>query len=203
MTILQITGKADKRMITYPFMKICALAGKTTIITDDITYRRLYEGHEDVGYIDNVEINIVRDLSGSDAVTSAKMYEMQKEKEEFDYLVYITDYFISEGAEAVIGMCEQNKTFEGWTLEELYEHTSKITPCLLSMGKNEQSRWEKMNLEQISWEIKYFDYILETERKRKLMPLKDKSIIHLLSKAFCNSLKLTPNNFQKIAGRKI
>ena len=126
MIILGVTGKADKRIITYPLLKMCTLAGKTAVLTDDTTYRRLYEGYDNQGYIDNVEINIVPELCGENAEQIAQEYEERKREENFEYLIYISDVYISKNADSILALLEFNKTFLGWTIEELNE----TNPCI-------------------------------------------------------------------------
>ena len=88
-----ITGKADKRIISYPLMHICNYAGKTCLITDDVNYKRLYGGYNMQGDIDNVHIEIIPPV---DANTDLSDLFTAKEEYGYDILILVLDSYMTE-----------------------------------------------------------------------------------------------------------
>ena len=200
MTILAIVGKADKRVAAYPLMKTLSLMGKTCVITDDVTYRRLYSGTEDNGIINDVEIFIRKDLSRA----LAERMEMEKEANGCDYLLYLTDTFIPDHAEKVVALCSQSRTFCGEDIEGLREEDEegRIVFATMALYAKPKNYWG-VPLTQILWKPDYVEYVCDTEERRILMPLKDKIMDEFICTIFADILKLTPQNMKKIMNRKL
>lgn len=200
MTILAIVGKADKRVLAYPLMKALSLMGNTCVVTDDVAYRRLYSGTADSGAIDDVEINIRKNLSEDEAE------EMKKDKEEegFDFMLFLTDTFVPDYAEKVVALCSQSRTFLGEEIDGLAENNEDGRFVFATMALYTKSKkfW-KIPLTQIIWNADYVEYACETEEKRQLMPLKDKTVNGFLCNAFAQTLNLNPVNMKKILNRKL
>ena len=93
-----VTGKADKRVISYPLMHICNYSGKTCLITDDVNYKRLYGGYEKTGDIDNVHIEIIPPVSPDEDLS-----ELFQEKEEYGYdiLILVLDSYLADGMDRI------------------------------------------------------------------------------------------------------
>lgn len=200
MTILAIVGKADKRVIAYPLMKTCGLMGKTCVVTDDVTYRRLYSGTENTGYINDVEVNIEKDL-GKDI---AERIELKKYEDGFDYLIYLADTFIPPNATKVIALCSQSRTFCGEEIEGILEddEDGRIALATITLYAKAKNYW-KVPITQIVWKPEYVQYVCETEERRILLPLKDKLINGFLCGTYAKTLNLTTGNMKKIMDRKI
>lgn len=200
MTVIAIVGKADKRILAYPLMKTCGLMGKTCVVTDDVTYRRLYSGTEDTGVINDVEVKIEKDLT----TQLAEEIEKQKTEEEVDYIIYLTDTFIPPSAQKVVALCSQSRTFLGEEIEGLLEQDEegRIVLSTIALYSKSKNYW-KVPVTQLIWRPEYIQYVCETEERRVLIPLKDKTINAFLCDAFAKTLNLTAGNMKKIMDRKI
>lgn len=199
MVILAITGKTDKRILAYPLMKACGLMGKTCAIAEDAAYRRLYSGTGDTGYINDVEVNIVTGLTPE----LAERMEQEKQREDFDYLIYLTESFVPPDAAKVAALCSTSRTFCGDELEGVLEDAQgRIVLASLTVSPKPKNYW-KVPLMQIPWKPEYIQYICETEENRRLTPLKDKTVSQFLCGAFSKALSLQPGNMKKIMDRKL
>lgn len=198
MVILAIVGKTDKRILAYPLMKTCGLMGNTCVITDDGAYRRLYHGMEDTGFINDVEINIVKGINNG----TAEILETQKANEDFDYLIYLTEAFVPPGAGKVVGLCSPSRTFCGEDLEGVLEDADNIVLATLTVYPKPKGYW-KVPLVQMVWKPDYVQYVCETEENRHLSPLKDKVVNQFLCDAFSRVLNLQHGSMKKIMERKL
>lgn len=200
MTIISFVGKADKRILAYPMMKTCGLMGNTCVVTDDVTYRRLYPGTENTGCINDVEINIEK---GLDACI-AKQLEQEKAENGCDYLIYLTDTFIPQTAARVVALCSRSRTFCGEEIEGVLERDEddRIAPATLTLSAKPKSYW-KIPVTQIVWKPEYMHYVCETEERRMLTPFKDRLINGFLCSVFAESLNLSQKDMRKIMDRKI
>ena len=200
MTILAIVGKADKRVLAYPLIKALSLMGKTCVVTDDVAYRRLYSGTADSGIIDDVEINIQKSLSED----VAEEMEKDREETEFDYMLFLTDTFVPDHAGKVVALCSQSRTFLGEEIDGLAEENDDGRFVFATMALyTKTKRFWKVPLTQIVWKADYVEYACETEERRQLMPLKDKTVDGFLCDAFAQTLNLNPMNMKKILDRKL
>lgn len=200
MTVLAFVGKADKRILAYPLMKTCGLMGRACVVTDDVAYRRLYSGTRDIGYVNDVEIIIAKDLDAG----VAERIERQKMQEGVDYLIYLADTFIPSTAVKVVALCSQSRTFCGEEIEGILERDEdgRLVLATLALNAKPKNYW-KVPITQIVWRPEFVHYVCETEEKRILAPLKDKQILSFLCNAFAKALNLTTGDMKKIMGRRI
>lgn len=199
MISLAIAGKADKRILAYPLVKTLALMGKTLVATDDAAYRRLYSGTGDKGMINDVEIRIVKDFSGD------SMEGLLEEAEEggFDYALYLTECHVPQDAVRTVALCSPAHTFLGSSLEELVEYQEcDYVFASLTVIEKPKGYW-KQPVTQILWKPEYLQYVCEVEERRCLMPLKDKTVVPFLCRAFADSLHIDQAKMAKVMKRKL
>ena len=128
-----VTGKADKRVISYPLMHICNYSGKTCLITDDVNYKRLYGGYEKTGDIDNVHIEIIPPVSPDEDLS-----ELFQEKEEYGYdiLILVLDSYLADGMDRIYVIGNRIRTFMGIEIEEVMEEHQNTTAFAVSLVKH-------------------------------------------------------------------
>lgn len=197
---LVITGKADKRIITYPLMRACSIAGRTWVVTDDAAYKRLYIGKENHGEIEGIKISILPTMD----VQRIKEVEEQAIKNETEYLIYISDSYYSKDAGHILMLCEQNSTFLGTYIEDIIDDQDNITfgTLTLNLRKNTAPVPKDVHMHQIIWRPEYSFYLFQVEEIRQLLPLKDKSVSALLVDAFADVLNIKPAAFNDLLKRK-
>jgi len=88
MAIISVVGNLDKRIIAIPLARGLMIDGKTAIITDDTSYKRLYKGSGNLGNISGLDIVIDYDLNEKSVEKLAETYESYK------HYVYVSDSFI-------------------------------------------------------------------------------------------------------------
>lgn len=197
---IAITGKADKRILAYPFMRACSIAGRTSVITDDMAYKRLYAGTENQGVIEEIKINILPLLSEQ----SLAEIEEQEINRETEYLIYISDTYYPKDAGHVLMLCEYNSTFMGTSMEDIIEEQENITfgTLTLTPRKNKSVIPKGVQFHQIIWKPEYSIYLFQTEELRQLQPLKDKLVSAFLVNAFAGILDIKPATFYELLKRK-
>lgn len=191
-----ITGKADKRLVTYPLMFFADSTGKTRLITDDPNYRRLYEGYGTEGDIDNIHIEI-HPLFPEDADLTG--YIERSEDEGYDTLIFVLDAHREEkGFDRIIILAHQYLTFLGADIEEVIEDTPNISVIALSLGKMQMQSQGKIR--PYSWQIDDFAYLAMVEEMRKLMPPRNKKLTAFLKKDIMSALPgLTSSAYDNLA----
>lgn len=94
--IISIVGNVDKRVVAYPLMRALAVQGKTTVVTDDTSFKRLYLEDSNNGVISNVNVIIV------EKVTKESIDLMSDNSEEVINKVFISNNYIYEGSDKTI-----------------------------------------------------------------------------------------------------
>ena len=199
MKIFSIAGKADKRPLTYPFLKILALAGHTLVITDDPAYRRLYRGYEKEGEICNIKITVIPELSEDkiDPLISAIG------ENEYDYIILITESFCYMEADACLCVCARNISFFGTKLDEFSEKYPEAKKVFMPIGVFDKKAWRNAATMVLPWNDKNFSYIYSCEEAMTLLPFNDKLTLEILGVAFRQQMGLTERAFVKAAQRKL
>lgn len=197
---IAITGKADKRILTYPLMRACSIAGRTSVITDDAAYKRLYAGKENNGEIEGIKINVLPTMSNKEIA----VIEKQEIESETEYLITISDSYYSKEADHILMLCEQNSTFLGNYIEDIIDDQDNVTfgTLTLNPGKIKALVPKDVSMHQITWKPEHSLYLFQVEEMRQLYPLKDKNISALLVDAFADTLKIKPVSFYELLKRK-
>jgi hypothetical protein len=197
---IAITGKADKRILAYPFMRACSIAGRTCVITDDTAYKRLYAGTENQGEIEGIKIHILPLLSEQ----NLPEIEERLISKETEYLIYISDTYYPKDAGHILMLCEYNTTFMGNSLEDIIDEQENVTfgTLTLTPQKNKSVIPKGVQFHQIIWKPEYSIYLFQTEELRQLQPLKDKLISSFLVNAFSGILDIKPAIFNDLLKRK-
>lgn len=177
-----LTGKADKRIIAYPMMYLANNAGKTLLVTDDPNYRRLYEGYDTEGDLDNIHIQIhplfAEDADLTDIIKRA-------EADSYDTVIFILDAHREDKMfDRTIIFAHQYMTFLGADMDEVMEDTPNVTVIASSLGKMPTPQ----KIKQFNWTIEDFAYMAMVEEQRTLMPPKNKKIVELMKKDMIGAL---------------
>lgn len=197
---IAITGKADKRILAYPLIRACSIAGRTCVFTDDPAYKRLYAGTENHGEIEGIKLHILP------LMTEENMREIEElaAGNETEYLIFISDTFYPKSAGHILMLCEYNNTFLGDRIEDIIDEQDNVTFGMLTLipQKSKALIPKDVQLHQVVWKAEYSFYLFQTEEMRKLMPLKDKAVSALLVNAFANILDIKPASFYDLLKRK-
>lgn len=201
---IAIIGKGDKRMFVYPLINICKDTKKTCLITDDVSYKRLYPGYDNMEQIhENIEINVINVMSDNpDEKRLAMLNEVlkEKEKEDFDLILYVFDGYIPDGCDKVLGILTQTKTFLGWNLDFFHEQNKDVEFAMMTMYRTEHSK--DVKLHTFPWKTKHMLYMSRVEEFKMLQGVRDKRINEFLATMFCESLDIGKEEFLKLANRK-
>lgn len=197
---IAITGKADKRVLTYPLMRACSIAGRTCVITDDAAYKRLYAGKENFGEIEEIKINVLPTMSIENIIE----IEEQAIEDETEYIIFISDSYYPKDAGQVLMLCEHNRTFLGNYIEDIiYDHDDVTFGTLTLYPRNNKALVPKdVIMHHIAWKPEHSLYLFQVEELRQLLPIKDKSISTLLVNAFASTLNIKPASFHDLLKRK-
>jgi hypothetical protein len=197
---IAITGKADKRILAYPLMRACSIAGRTSVITDDAAYKRLYAGKENNGEIEDIKINVLP------VITDELMKELEEEAVtgEMEYLILISDSYYPKDADHILMLCEQNCTFFGNYIEDIIDDQNNVTFGILTLYPHKIKAFvpKEVHMHQITWKPEHSLYLFQVEEMRQLLPLKDKYISTLLVDAFAAPLNIKPASFNSLLKRK-
>ncbi len=195
---ISITGKADKRILTYPLMRACSIAGRTCVVTNDPAYKRLYAGIENSGAIEGIRIVVLPDM------TYENMLEIEEKakKSDIEYFIIVSDAYYPDNVEHMLMVCEQNSSFLGDSIEELLEDHENITFSTISLSKTKTIIPKGIHMHQIVWKPEHALYLYQVEEVRQLLPLKDKPVSTCLVDAFTAALNLKPEAFHELLKRK-
>lgn len=201
MKILSVVGKADKRLLTYPLMHILAFAGRTVVITDDLTYRHLYKGFTGSGEIHDILIRIIPDL---DTKKITRIINEIKEANEtgYDFCLVITDIHRCENADATLCVCAKSKSFLGTKLEEFSEKEPNAFKTFISINEINKKEWRKLGVMPLRWTPSRFTYIYECEERKTLLPFYDKEVLNVIGTAFLKVIGIAPKTFLRVSKRK-
>lgn len=175
-----ITGKADKRIISYPLMHICNYAGKTCLITDDVNYKRLYGGYNTQGDIDNVHIEIIPPV---DSNTDLSDLFTAKEEYGYDILILVLDSYMTDGMDGIYIVGNQIRTFMDIEIEEVMDEHPNTTAFAVSLVK----RSVPSGVIPFVWNMDDFFYLCTVEETRKLQAPKNKKMVELLQRSICSA----------------
>lgn len=189
-----ITGKADKRIISYPLMNICNSAGKTCLVTDDVNYKRLYAGYERQGDIDNVHIEIIPPVT-----EDTNMDEIIKGKEDFGYdiLIMVLDACIVKDIDHIYIVANQIQTFMGIEIEEVLDENKESTAFAVSLVKRKVPE----HTIPFIWNMDDFVYMCSVEESRKLLPPRNKKLTELLQNSICSSVGIPLSTYNGLSGK--
>lgn len=199
MRVLSIVGKTDKRLLTYPLMHILALAGRTIVITDDVTYRHLYRGFTNHGEIHDLTIMVEPSLD------EKKITEMigKLDEDECDFCLVITDIIRCPNADTTLCVCAKSKSFLGVKIDEFSEKEPNAFKTFISINEINKKEWLKLGVMPLQWTAARFSYIYECEERKELLPFSDKDVLVVLETVFLKDLNITAKTFHKLAKRKL
>lgn len=190
-----ITGKGDKRIISYPFMFYASQTGKSCVVTDDINYQRLFAGYGMEGEIDGVKI-MIHPFFGAEEDLTPVMTEL--ESSGFDSAIFVIDAHETDPVfDRVIVAAHVINTFLGTDIEEVVsEHPNTSAVCLATT----KPELEK-NIPVFTYQPSDFAYIYTVEEKRKLAP-PGKRLAALLQPMITGSLPELPTSTYNMFAEK-
>lgn len=195
---ISLMGKADKRILTYPLMRACSIAGRTCVITNDPGYKRLYAGLDNTGVIEGIKIIVLSDMTPE----CIKENEEKAKQDDIEYFIIVSDFYSPDNIDYRLMICEHNSSFFGESIEDMQEEHENITFATISLSKIKMVLPKGVQLHQLIWRPEFALYLYQVEELRKLLPLKDMNITNCLVDAFAQALNLKPEAFQKLLKRK-
>ena len=188
-------------MFVYPLMNVCKEAAKVCVITDDVSYKRLYSGYDNTEQLaDRMEINIIDVMSDNPEPEKLKNLDRlitAKEQEDFNMVLFIFDGYIPDGCSKVLGILTQTKTFLGWELDFFHDQNKEVVFAMMSMYHTERAKDVKIQI--FPWKYKYFLYMNRVEEYKALQGLKDKMLNEFLADVFHEELEISKDVFLKLA----
>ena len=102
MALISIVGNVDKRIIAIPLARGLSIDGKTAIITDDSSYKRLYSEDTNVGTIDGVDIVIDYEINENSIDVLKETHETYK------HYVFVSNSYINKNSDLTI-LCRKRQ----------------------------------------------------------------------------------------------
>lgn len=96
MALISIVGNVDKRIIAIPLARGLSIDGKTAIITDDSSYKRLYIEDTNVGTIDGIDIVIDYEINENSIDVLKETHEAYK------HYVFVSNSYINKNSDLTI-----------------------------------------------------------------------------------------------------
>lgn len=194
MAVVSIVGKVDKRIVVLPLVRACSIDGRTIVYTDDSNLKNICLGRHDFVSKENLEIRY--DLSPE---------ELNQESMEDGFIKHIfyvySDYKLQD-ADVVI-VCENYKRNTQSEIGRVCEDTE------YRVEKQENVReifFSLTPLKKVPNVIvlrpEYYNYLLETEEKKELLILKDKTMNRLLADIMNEKIDMSKDHFLKLLSRK-
>lgn len=194
MAVVSMVGRVDKRILALPLIRACSIDGKTLVYTDDSNLKNLYQGRIDFGGIENVDINF--DLNPE---------ELQEENFSNDFVKHVfyvySDYRFPESD--IVIHCNNYNRKTLYDAEQVLEseHYEVEKP------KNQHEIFfssipMKKNSNVIVLKPEYYNYLVETEEKKELQILKDKTINQLLANIMNGKIDMSKEQFFRLLTRK-
>jgi hypothetical protein len=196
---IAIIGKGDKRLFVYPLLHACKKAVHTCVITDDISYKRLYNGYENTEQVHGrLEINVIPpSTSQPDETQLAFLRGLSdaKKQEGFDLIIYVIEGYIPEGCDKVLGIITQTHSFLGWELDYVQESYPGITFAMMTMYYTPKMQATKVHA--FPWKNRHFLYLSRVEEFKMLHGIKDAKLNDFLAEQFHKELDLEKTEMLK------
>ena len=96
MALISIVGNVDKRIVAIPLARGLSIDGKTAIITDDSSYKRLYSEDTNVGTIDGIDIVIDYEINENSIDVLKETHEAYK------HYVFVSNSYINKNSDLTI-----------------------------------------------------------------------------------------------------
>lgn len=168
-----ITGTADKRPIVYPLLYTLNFLGRTILLTDDTSFRRLLPGCRESGDLGNIHIDTV-------SLSSASSEEFCKKiAEEFEHRVIVT-----------FG----TPTVAAHTLHVIRDEEEPTAPAYIRVGYAQPKARESF----ISLTESLLKQIDQIERTSRLAPPKDAKTLKVLAQTFAPIFDKSPKEMKKL-----
>ena len=191
-TTLTIFGATDKRVVTYPLLKVLMHLGRVLIVTDDALYRR-FDGEYGTNFeFENSEFIVVPKVDDS-------VIEMVKQKQGvFEYVVYITTNEVPQ-SDKVVCVRGINKGLPSLSVQEQLEkiENSQYIEALFTFEKVEDKKALK-----ITPSIKHYEYVTLCEDRKEFLESKDVAFSSLITTFFSEQLGLDKTKIKTVLGKE-
>lgn len=194
MAIVSLVGRVDKRIVALPLIRACSIDGRTIVFTDDSNLKNVSLGKQDFVSKENLEVCHNLDPEG------IKQQVMENNFIKHIFYVY-SDYTLLE-ADVVIqcnNYTSNTQSELGRVCEELeygVERQENVKEVFFSMNP------VKKEPNVIVLKPEYYNYLNETEVKKELLILKDKTVNRLLANIMNNKIDMSKEQFLKLLSRK-
>lgn len=192
-------GPVDKRVITYPLMKVLELSGKVLVITDDSCFRR-FDDLLGTDFSLGQAHFIIRPKVSAETPTEEGFRE-----EDFDYVVYITTNELIKDCDSLVYCHGVNRSLlSDDNLDFLEENPH--SEVLISPNKILEKDFENKKSKVIKVDIlkDMLHYVFSCEENRTFMyQTKPGSLIpNILANVFSDTLGIPASSIAKILERK-
>jgi hypothetical protein len=185
-----LVGPVDKRAISYPLLKVTMFLGKTLVITDDGVYRRFAENYEATFGFENSDF-IVTPL-----ITEEVLAEVEKLKNQYEFIVYITTNEIPPECDKIIYCHGVDKGIANNSTMKVLENTEHIEVVMTF------SKVEDATLLKIEPTKSIMAYIYECEDTKLFQDTKDVAYATMLDKFFDKELDIPKASIKGVLQRK-
>ena len=199
MAIISIVGNVDKRIIAIPLARGLSIDGKTAIITDDTSYKRLYKDNRDIGSISGVDIVIDYDINENSIEKLHETYEAYK------HYVFVSNTFLHKESNATIlcrgrdrSLLADDVAQKLGEIDEEDKPVIKSSEIVLTVGRVDKK--ETVNTLQII--DKYYRYLGELEETKTLDAPNDKVLAKKIASLVGNEAGIPADTLEKLINRK-
>jgi len=204
MSIISIIGNIDKRIVAIPLARGLSIDGKTAIITDDTSYRRLYKNGENLGSIDGLNILIDYDINENSIEKLSETYETHK------HFVFVSDNFIHKESNVVILCKGRDRSLiaddVAQKVGQLYENEDassiKCKEITITVGSVDKVDKKEAN-STIQMTDKYYKYLGTLEETKTLDAPKDTVLAKKIARLVGNDAGVLADTLEKLINRKL
>lgn len=209
MKILPIFGKGDKRILAYPLMKCLLLLGKSVVITDDISFNRLYTEETDKkeaqvtldkkkNIQEVLEIRITHNIE-DEYKDLIKEYEDQN----FDNCLILSEKYLPDCSNKFIAITTLYKDFAGIHIDEFLGYNEDKDPDLTIFTTEVLNKKDWKDVRIFEWNEDRLLYPYKVEEHRRLLPINDKEINGFIRDKFAGLFDIPAKEFEKLLKRKV
>lgn len=193
MKTLALIGPVDKRVISYPLIKVLSFLGKTLVITDDSTYRRFAENYEQRFQVGTVDF-IVEPL-----VTEKNYEEVEKNPVPYDFVVYITTNELPPKYDHVVHCRGIDKGFGTKPIVDQLDNEpqDKVSTVYITYSKIEDK-----TLHHVEPSKNALAYCAECEDKKEFTDIKEPTMASNIYTFFEKELNIDKSTISGLLKRK-
>lgn len=201
--IISIIGNVDKRVVAYPLMRALAIQGRTAVITDDGSFKRLYLQDGNTGKVSNIDIIIENEL------TKNSEDKLDKKSEHIENILFISNNFVHSKSDRTIIVRGRDKSMsvlkdedeeqeidldeDDSTDKVVQEDIQKVFEVIVSTEADKVKGLQVINAEDLK-------YLWDTEEHKEMIKV-SKNLVKIVSPIVSSILDISKSEATKLINR--